>query len=316
MNDDFLFFADDEDEIIDEDKSNYWNILIVDDEETVHSVTKLVLEDVKFDGRGFNFISARSEADAYEILKKDIEISVILLDVVMEHDDSGLRVVDFIRNSLSNNLTRIILRTGMPGHSPEREIISKYDINDYKTKVELTSEKLYTSIISALRAYRDLKTISDTKKALKRIILASTKFFEYESLEQFSRGVLEQLTGLLYQSDAFIYINRYEKIGQNFAQSIFIGTGIYENVDMSNTDAILTKEVQSILEKAVNTKDSYYTEDGFVKCYENPHGLLDIIFFRGSESIPESDKDLLELFTLNILAAYENIIYKIRQEPN
>ncbi|MCT4660403.1 MAG: DUF3369 domain-containing protein [Tissierellales bacterium] len=314
MNDDFLFFAEDEeDEILaNEDNSNYWNILIVDDEETVHSVTKLVLEDVKFEDRGFNFISARNEKEARDYLESDLEISVILLDVVMEHDDSGLRIVDFIRNELDNRLTRIILRTGMPGHSPEREIISKYDINDYKTKVELTSEKLYTSMISSLRAYRDLKTISDTKKALKKIILASTKFFEYESLEQFSRGVLEQLTGLLYQSDAFIYINRYNQIETLSEQSIFIGTGVYESVDMSNPDAILTQEVKKILEEAVSTDHSYCSDDGFVKCYKNPHGLIDVIFFRGSESISETDKDLLELFTLNILAAYENILYKIK----
>jgi hypothetical protein len=35
----------------------------------------------------------------------------VLLDVVMETDDVGLKVADFIRNEVNNHYTRIILRT-------------------------------------------------------------------------------------------------------------------------------------------------------------------------------------------------------------
>jgi hypothetical protein len=79
---------------------------------------------------------------------------LILLDVVMESDDAGLEVVKYIRDVLGNSLVRIILRTGQPGQAPEDVVIIHYDINDYKTKTELTTRKLFTTIVTALRAFR------------------------------------------------------------------------------------------------------------------------------------------------------------------
>ena len=48
---------------------------------------------------------------------------------------------------------RIILRTGQPGQVPEKNVIINYDINDYKTKTELTTSKLYTTVLTALRSF-------------------------------------------------------------------------------------------------------------------------------------------------------------------
>jgi hypothetical protein len=65
-------------------------------------------------------------------------------------------VAEFIRNDMSNHYTHIILRTGQPGQAPERDVIINYDINDYKSKTELTAKKLFTVVIAALRSYRDI----------------------------------------------------------------------------------------------------------------------------------------------------------------
>ena len=78
------------------------------------------------------------------------DVAVILLDVVMETDDAGLELVDYIRTQLKNETVRIILRTGQPGQAPERRVIVDYDINDYKAKTELTADKLFTALTAAL----------------------------------------------------------------------------------------------------------------------------------------------------------------------
>jgi hypothetical protein len=44
---------------------------------------------------------------------------------------------EFIRNELKYSLIRLIIRTGQPGMAPEREVIERYDIDDYKSKTEL-----------------------------------------------------------------------------------------------------------------------------------------------------------------------------------
>lgn len=70
-------------------------------------------------------------------MQREPDVAVILLGVVMKTEDAGLRTVKAIREELGLTHTRIILRTGQPGHAPEIETISRYDINDYKSKNEL-----------------------------------------------------------------------------------------------------------------------------------------------------------------------------------
>ena len=62
----------------------------------------------------------------------------------MEVDHAGLDVVKYVREELQNKMVRIVLRTGQPGQAPEDDVVTNYDINDYKDKTELTSQKLRT----------------------------------------------------------------------------------------------------------------------------------------------------------------------------
>ena len=151
-----------------------WKMLVVDDEPEVHSITRLVLADFAFKGRTTQFFSAYSAADAIAILERERDIAVILLDVVMETDDAGLKLVHHIREVMGNRHVRIILRTGQPGQAPERSVILEYDINDYKAKTQLTAQQLFTCTVAALRSYEDLITIDANRRGLEKIIEASS----------------------------------------------------------------------------------------------------------------------------------------------
>jgi two-component system sensor histidine kinase ChiS len=153
-----------------------WKILVVDDEAEIHNVTKLVLNDFTFEGKPINFISAYSGEEAKALIEKNPDTALILLDVVMETDDAGLDVVKYIRDVLGNLLVRIILRTGQPGQAPEDVVIIHYDINDYKTKTELTTRKLFTAIVTALRAFRALTKLEASRRELAQIAQASARF--------------------------------------------------------------------------------------------------------------------------------------------
>ena len=91
----------------------------------------------------------------------------------METDDAGLRLAKWIREDLGNRLIRIILRTGRPGEAPERTVILKYDINDYREKSELTDVRLLTMLVSALRGYRDIHMLELSRRGFAQIAEAS-----------------------------------------------------------------------------------------------------------------------------------------------
>lgn len=142
---------------------DFWKILIVDDEKAVHDVTKLVLKNLIFQGKQLVFLSALTAAEAKQFISTQPDIAVILLDVVMETNDAGLSFAQYVREELKNNFVRIILRTGQPGAAPESKVITEYDINDYREKTELTSQKLHTVIIAALRSYQELQDLKKEK---------------------------------------------------------------------------------------------------------------------------------------------------------
>ncbi len=178
-------------------------VIIADDEEEVHVVTKYVLRDFEYKGQQLEFLSAYSGDEAKRLLRKHPDASLILLDIVMEKDDSGLNVAEFIREDLCNNLIRIILRTGQPGLAPEEDIIAKYDINDYKEKTELTSRKFKTAMTMALRAYADIITIDSFRAILEEEVRARTAELEEKNreLERLNReleryATIDSLTGV------------------------------------------------------------------------------------------------------------------------
>lgn len=156
---DALEFADESPVAAPVSQSSHFKLLIVDDENEVHIMTKLVLSDYQYNGSGLEFLSAFSGKEAKAMLRLHPDIACVLLDVVMETKDAGLEVARFIREDEKNTKIRIVLRTGQPGKAPEKDIILNYDINDYKEKTELTTQKLFTTITTALRSYIHLEAL-------------------------------------------------------------------------------------------------------------------------------------------------------------
>ncbi|MDF1877869.1 diguanylate cyclase [Sulfurimonas sp. SAG-AH-194-L11] len=169
MNDELVFAPE-----VEENKSKLdpaFKVMIIDDDEEVHAFTKLALKSFKYKNRKIDFISAYSEEEARRILPLHNDIAIILLDVVMETSSSGLDVAKFIRQELHNDMSRIIIRTGQPGEAPERYVIDNYDINDYKEKTELTTDKLYTTIRTALVQYTQLLELLNKKDEIYNLLV-------------------------------------------------------------------------------------------------------------------------------------------------
>jgi signal transduction histidine kinase len=192
-----------------------WPVLIVDDDEQVHQMTRVILRDLSYQGRPFKCIEATSAAEAAAILDLQPEIPVVLLDVVMETPDAGLRLVRHIREELGNRRVRIILRTGQPGDAPERDVVLGYDINDYKSKAELTAQKMFTALVGALRAWSDITTIerlnaelSELNASLERRVEERTGELR-ESNEALARSKTRAETALLRETEAKAQLRQF-----------------------------------------------------------------------------------------------------------
>ena len=196
-NDDLVFLDDSEDGTGDAANLQPWRVLVVDDDQDVHEATRFGLAHLLILGRPLELLHAHSAREALELLQREGDIAVILLDVVMESDDAGLRTVGVIREQLKMLNTRIILRTGQPGQAPEADTIARYDINDYKTKSELTQNKLFTTLTAAIRSYDQLLRLDANRRGLEKIVSASNQFIAEKGLRTFAEGVITQIASLI-----------------------------------------------------------------------------------------------------------------------
>lgn len=287
-----------------------WKILIVDDEYSVHQVTTLALQDFQFEGGGLMFLSAFSAREAMSMMHEHDDIALVLLDVVMETDQAGLQVVEYIRNTLHNQAVRIILRTGQPGVAPERAIITSYDINDYKEKTELTANKLYTSVYAAVRTYRDIRALEANRQGLEVAIQATGTLFTTRHLGAFAQTALEQLATLLLLEPGTINHDADGVVAamHNGKLTVVAATGRFAGCDGQSLNCLGDEAMALAIQAARAQRSHIQWQDNLYAAYLCTGQDYDnVVCVRGRPGSRLRVTDLVLLFLRNAAIALENI---------
>lgn len=283
--------------------SGSWKILVVDDEEEVHSITRSVLRNFTYNNRNLEFLDAYSGAEAKQVMSDNPSIAVILLDVVMESDDAGLEVARYVREDLKNRFTQIILRTGQPGSAPEKSVIMDYEINDYKEKTELTATKLFTVVLTALRAYKNIMSIEKNRAGLEKIIDSTRTLLYNQNERKFIEGVLMQMEALLHLDDDSLLAKHsgFSAIHKNNDEfNIVACTGQFKNTpDLIN-------DVREALDVAIQRRTSYFDGDIYVGYFYVESDIEHLIYFQGCSNLSEDAKKMVDIFASKVAIALEN----------
>lgn len=308
--DDLLVFRAADEEPPSKRPQQSWKVLVVDDEREVHAITSLVLRDLVFEGKGIEFFHAYSAEEARQVLALNHGIAVIFLDVVMEHQHAGLDLVRWIREEHKDSLVRIILRTGQPGAAPERDVIIRYDINDYKEKTELTDIKLWTAMVVALRGFRDLSIISRSRNGLEKIVQASITFTERQSLNQFFQGVLTQLTSLLPVEDDSVLLRAEGMAVQRSTSGMFriiSGTGTYETCIGQSLDELGNARLLDLVQRGSASRESFFDDSYYVGYMRDEDGSENLIILHTPMALDFHATELIRVFISNASIALINV---------
>jgi len=316
INDINLDFLQDDEEVEVSKPSQSYKIIIADDDDEIHRVTKMILRDFEFEGRKLEFIDTYSGDETMKVIAQHPDTAIILLDVVMERSHAGLEVVEHLRNVLKNNLTRIVLRTGQPGEAPEEKIIRDFDINDYRLKTELTVKRLNTTLYSALRNYRDLNRLEKHRNGLEKIIQTSARLFEHNTLKDFLLSILEELSNFNNEGTDMVYIREGSKTPSNGfvtmeksnKNTIVAATGKYED--------FIGQEVEAIADLSFVTRWMHSDErseavihpleNGVVIQSSGKSHLSNYIYIEGDQE--GFDMELIKIFLSNYSIALDNYI--------
>ena len=293
-----------------------WKVAVIDDDRAVHEGTRFALSDYSLNGQPLEILSAYSAAEGRELMRAHPDIAAVLLDVIMETDEAGLDLVEFIRNELKNETVRIILRTGQPGQAPERRVIVDYDINDYKAKTELTADKLFTSLTAALRSYQQLERMVQTRRGLEIIIDAASTLYDFKSMQRLAEGVLTQIASLLNVDCAGILVLR-DGGAVNDDFSVLAGSGCYSSLIGSAGQASLDSDLKQTVEAAFRRRKHEFADHRSVLYIRTGSGREVVILLQAERDLSDTDRSLVEIFGSRLSIAFDNVIfYQQLQDAN
>ena len=287
-----------------------WKVLLVDDEQDIRTLTKLNLKGFELDGRQLQFLEANSALEARDILAKHEDIALALIDVVMETDDAGLQLVEYIRNELAMKMIRLVIRTGQPGIAPERYIIDNFDIDDYKDKTELTIDKLYTTVRSTIKAYRELKAIDMNRMGLRQIIDAAPEVYRISkgSLSDFFDGILTQIIGLCHLNENALISTIDGMVATVMGETVKIESGAGEfshnKENRTRIESISKTCIDSLL---YNKSTDNLREGSLILPLTIDGNIVGFIYLESSHLLSSEDKNLIEVFTNQCANALETL---------
>ncbi|EHU8075675.1 DUF3369 domain-containing protein [Vibrio cholerae] len=285
-----------------------WRVLLVDDDEQMHQITRLALTGFQFQNRTLELISVLSGQEAKVVMAERSDIALALIDVVMETEHAGLDLVRYIREELQNRQVRLVLRTGQAGQAPEDKVIKEYEIDDYKEKTELTTQKLRTLLYSMLRAYRDLCLIEDQKRGLSHVIEASANVQNTRNLQTYATAVLSQLTSLLKLRASAFYCVVNPRPGGEQCSALTVATTA-ECVDLYVESPFkgLPEEVEIRCKEVLSNGRTCDYGDAYVFFKRDDRGVDSVLYVDLDQELSELDRKLLEIYMYNIGLTFENI---------
>lgn len=286
-----------------------WRVLIVDDEPDVHKATEIALSGVVIEGRTVEFLHAYSAQQARLCVEQHDDLAVVLLDVVMETPDAGLQFVRYVREELGNHALRVILRTGQPGYAPEIDTIRAFDINDYKTKSELTRVRLFTSLTVAVRSYWQIHQLEANRRGLEMIVAASTDLSQPKGLQRFAEGIVTQLCALLSVPEEGVVCAAANSSDGHSGESPYIlaAAGRYSQWIGMSLASVPDQRVRVELERSLTDRRHHFGQTTRLFFSASDGGSI-AAFVDVDHQLSNVDLELLGLFCSNIAVAFDNTV--------
>lgn len=288
-----------------------WTVLVVDDDDEVHQATAYALQNATILDRPLQLLHASSAVEARRLIAQSgSRIAVALLDVVMETPDAGLALVTAIRREFGLAEMRIILRTGQPGYAPELNVVRDYDINDYKTKAELTHVRLVTALTAAIRGYEQIRTISASRRGLDLIVKSAAELHGRRALASFSEGVLTQIAALLrLEPDGLLCAQNGSPFSQHSDPSLYVvgAAGRFRDQVSRPLAEIADQTIVDAVSRCMAARTSIYEAHATVLFFCAQSGRAAVVYLATERALDAVDRRLLEVFAVNIGVGFDNV---------
>lgn len=296
-----------------------WKLLVIDDDNFVHVIIKELLKDFVFEGKPLRIYSGYTSQEALKILSENKDIALILLDVYMGRETTGLKLTKYIREIIGNSMVRIVLMTSNKNSLLEKDAVLNYDINGYEEKTELLTKKLHTVVASFLRYYNDILHINSNRMAMEEIVASSSTLFEAKSIKEFLISAFYHLNSVinLWAEDKWCCVNGVVSTKSFDDDDFFIiaGFGKYKGTIGLRMKDVLSQDDYNLVIKVHKNGDYVIVRDKYISSYKSSSKVEAIILFDiNMPNKSQVDFEVLDVFHKNITASFESLCMNIEIE--
>lgn len=285
----------------------FGKVLSVDDDINYQQSLCYSLRNLVINGQPIELLTVNSAAEAASVLTHYDDIAIILLDVVMEQDDAGLRLVDTIRNVLGDSLVRIILLTGQPGMAPRKEVMLKYDINEYWNKSEIDHDTLRAVVTANLRSWESMYELDQARMGLQMVVDASRHLASKYDPESFIQVVIKEIGQLIGgENELTLCVVRVQSGSTCENASFVTGLGIDKLGDDGALPEWLCCEFSQLCEQALKEHNHQFNRNHSVLYFsgdrENSYCYLVMVY--AEQNLSAYHIYLLQVFSENISSGF------------
>lgn len=313
--DDLFTFSDEtlDDLIVSAPAGPRVTVLSVDDDALFQRSLELSLTHFRYRDAPVEFLKAGSAVQAAKILSERPEIALVLLDVVMETDDAGLRLVRHLREVMGQAEVRIVLLTGQPGMAPMLPSLEQLDVSDYWLKTELSNTRLHSVLVSNLRTWEQIRALSRARHGLQGIVEASNALSRARGFEDFACRMILELAGLFGVSADGLVCARGDGAGIGLG-TIIGAAGRFQPALGQALTGLDDGRIRSLLETTLSNEQSLEGDDYQVMFFPGspPESGHTAAYLATGRPLDGTERELLRVFVSNIATGLANVALSSR----
>ena len=290
-----------------------WKVLIVDDDPVIHQATVAALGETPVHERPLRFLHAFDAEQAIALLREHADIAVVLLDAGDNAADqrAAIKLARTLRGELGRSELHIVLRGKDDGNAPSIDSIREGDINDYKTRAELSRGGLYATLTTAVRGYAQLHAFNVGRRGLDQIIEASGRMLTRPGRAQFAAAIVSEVAKLLeLKAEGFVCARQPtgDAAGDGVdALQLIAAAGRYAPFIDQPATALGNPALVALLERVCAERGNAFGDQSCVLFFAGEAGNDLIAYVDTAHPLDEVNRRLLEVFVANIASNLNNV---------
>lgn len=244
--------------------TNFWEILLVDNDLSMHTIIKENLDGLNVFGKKIKVLHANYAKEAKQLIKGNQDIALAFVDIAMITPGAGLELVDYIRYDLHNRDMRVVILDSNDSPVPASTLIERYDINDYKNRTNIESKELFIYVRTALKQYEQFKELRANRDEIyKKMTTNEVTGLPNRMKLSENLGTIGKKSLILLNIDDFSVLNNHN--GFEFGNAVLRAFGRFLQRRYAKYAKVFHMEADIFAMLCVQTDDLLSTEQNIAK---------------------------------------------------